>query len=885
MPALEIRLFRNATVRVDGQALTPAPAQKVLWLLAYLVLHQDRETSCETLAAILWPDTDDDMARFYLRRSLSQLRRALGPFGNRLLSPTPRTLRLDLSGDEVFCDVLAFDRATTPAERLALYAGPLLLGCYDDGILAERERYAALAQEARESLESAVSWLPCPLTELLGREREQAELSDLLRRCRLITLFGPGGSGKTRLSLAVAEAARDAFIDGAWFVDLSPLSSGADVAFTVLTTLNCTEKPNQTPQEALLEALAKKSLLLVLDNAEHILKETAALTLVLLTKCPKLKILTTSRQVLGLVGEQLYPVSPLALPPPEAFRADTPPKRREKDPHTLLDFAALQLFVERAMQANPAFRLTWNNAEAVVEICRRLDGMPLAIEMAATRVRYQSVQEIVGQLSECLETLSVGTPVVPARQRSLQAAIEWSYNLLEEEEKAAFRAVSVFQGGWSASMAEAISPGTSARLASLVDKSLVVCQAGGGDGGARYSLLQTLQQFAAARARAQGEEGRLKARHLMYLSQLSEESRENLVGPKLLEELDRLEREHDNLRAALRFGCESTDAALQYQALVLAGNLHRFWYTRSYFSEATQWYERLLALPGCQETTGAQGLCQLGLGLFTQMRGDHQVALTSFQACLERQAAIGNHLNQAYALNHISGLYSGWGDTVRNIAYARRALYHAYLSGNLNTKAHLSINLGIAYITADHKRKGRLYLDRGLAAAQRQGNRHLIGVATGALAEVLWSQGETEKACELGRSNVARCRQVGRNHALAIALNYLGLFLTTAKQFDEARRYHTESLLLAQELGIYAHCTATLEYIAEFESVTGHFEKAVTIHAALMGLRKLPQGEDSTKASALPALRAALQDEAFESAFARGAAMTLEDVIALAVEP
>ena len=843
---------------------TPTPARKVLWLLAYLVLHHGNEVSRETLAALLWPESDKDTARFYLRRSLTQLRLALGPFEACIHSPTARTLRLALSGDEVFCDVLAFDKATTPQERESLYTGALLPDCYDDWILPERERRADLVREAQERHEQAAlapSSLPCPLTELLGREREQDELTHLLRRCRLVTLLGPGGSGKTRLAIAAAEATQDMFADGAWFVDLSPLSDGAAVDATTLTALNLKGGPSQPPREALLDGLRTKNLLLVLDNAEHVLEAAAALALALLSKCPKLKVLVTSRQTLGLNGEQVYPVSPLALPPTEVFGKDAHPELSEKDPHALLDFSALRLFVERAMQASPAFRLSRSNAPSVAEICRRLDGMPLAIEMAATRVRYQSVGEIAAQLGERLDILMVGTGAVPERQRSLQAAIGWSYNLLSEEEQAAFRTVSVFHGGWTASMAEALLPGASSCLPSLVEKSLVAFHPGGDEGESRYSMLQTLQQFAVAKTRERGERESLQKRHLEYFSKRSEESRERLVGPDQVAELDWLEREHDNIRAALQFGCESAVEANQHSALVLAGNLRRFWYTRSYLSEASVWYERLLSLPGCQEITEPQGLCQLGAGLCAGIRGDHQVALKYYELCLVRQATIGNHSNQGHALNSLSGLHSGWGDEIRALTCARQSLYHAYLSGNLNLKAHTSINLGISYIGSRQPQKARRYLEKGLIVARQQGNHQLIGDATGALSDFFYQSGEVEKAYELGCENLEICRKIGRNHGLAVALCYMGLFLESLGRLDEARDQLNASLLLAQELRIQDQCTSVLRCLAELDDKEGRHERATTIWGAGMTLRAQHKVFPYNNAESLARLRTSLGDE------------------------
>lgn len=546
---LEIRLLGTCEMRPNGQPLPSLPSRKEQWLLALLVLRHARDTDRDWLAATLWPDAEESRARFYLRRSLSHLRRALGEQESRLLSPTPRTLRLDLSGGGAWSDVLAFDKALKENDEeraVGLYAGPLLPDCAEEWALPEREarhqaylaaletlaeaamvrgepaaatrwlRLAVVADPYRESAACALMkalahggdraaatqvyrdlrvrlhddlnadpapetqhlfrrltapdapaaarpvappppalspsaarrHLPVPLTDLIGRQEALGEVAGRLRRARLVTLVGPGGVGKTRLAIGAAEAALPHFEGGVWFVDLAPLTGGALVPDAVAAALGL-EKPARhgAPEARLVNALAARTLLLVLDNCEHVLPACAALAHALLSACPGLRILATSREPLGVTGEQAFPVTSLALPPETVAGPKADPMLAEKDPAALMVYGAVRLFVERATQAAPAFRLSRSNVHAVAQICCRLDGIPLALEMAAARVRSLSAPEIEARLRDRFRLLTTGNRAAAPRQQSLRAAMDWSWDLLTNDEKTLLRRLSVFAGG------------------------------------------------------------------------------------------------------------------------------------------------------------------------------------------------------------------------------------------------------------------------------------------------------------------------------------------------------------------------------------------------------------------------------------------------------
>src|SRR5829696_434443 len=428
--------------------------------------------------------------------------------------------------------------------------------------------------------------LPLQLTGLVGREREISEVGRLLAEARLLTLTGPGGSGKTRLALAVASEVVEGYEDGAWLVELAPLSDPELVPEAVASVLGVREATGSPLLETLAEHLVSKSMLLVLDNCEHLIDASASLAEVLLRRCPNLSILATSREGLGITGEATFAVPPLSLPDP----------RRLPDPEMLPRYEATRLFVERVRAVKQDFSLTEGNAVAVAQVCYRLDGIPLAIELAAARARVLSVEQISSRLDDSFRLLTGGRAVL-ARHRTLTATMDWSHELLSTEEKALFRGLSVFAGGWTLEAAEAVCNGEGLEredlldlLASLVDRSLVLVSER--DGEVRYRLLEVVRQYAAEKLEVAGEAGPLGERHAKYYLALAEDAEPELRGARYGAWLGRLEAEHGNLRAALRWFLYRDEAEL---ALRLAGALGEFWYLSGQVSEGRQWLEEALA--------------------------------------------------------------------------------------------------------------------------------------------------------------------------------------------------------------------------------------------------------------------------------------------------
>jgi predicted ATPase len=439
--------------------------------------------------------------------------------------------------------------------------------------------------------------LIAPLTRLIGRKQDLAAVRNALLRseARLLTLIGPPGIGKTRLSIAVAHDIQAAFADGAYFVALAPLGDPALVLATIAQMLEVRETAGQPLLETLKRVLHARRLLLLLDNFEHLL-DAAPLVVELLEACPGLKALVTSRAALHVRGERLYAVPPLLLPDLTHLPATV---RLARNP-------AIALFVERAQAVMPDFRLTEQNAPAVAAICARLEGLPLALELAATRIKLLSPETLLARLEQRLSLLTDGARDLPPRHRTLRAAIEWSYELLDVGVQTLFCRLGVFVGGCTLDAATAVSNTTNdvlvdvtGGIASLLDKSLLQ-QVEGMDGEARFTMLETIREYALERLEQSGEAEAVRQRHAEYCLALAEIAEPHLQQHDQLSWLDRLEREHDNLRAALRWVLDGDAGEI---GLRLAAALAEFWFIRSYRSEARGWFEAVLAHPNAAAPT------------------------------------------------------------------------------------------------------------------------------------------------------------------------------------------------------------------------------------------------------------------------------------------
>ncbi len=500
--------------------------------------------------------------------------------------------------------------------------------------------------------------LPQQPTSFIGREAQVDEVKALLDKTRLLTLTGAGGSGKTRLSLQVAADLLDGEGDGVWLVELAALADPALVPQAVADVLGVKEQAGMTIQASLVEWLKPKRLLLVLDNCEHLIAACASLAADLLRNCPHVHILASSREPLNVAGEQTYRVPSLSLPDP----------KQAQTVESLSQFEVVRLFIERAQAVQPTFKVTNANAPAVAQVCFHLDGIPLAIELAAARVRSLSVEEINTRLGQRFRLLTGGSRDTLPRQQTLRALIDWSYDLLTESEKTLLRRLSVFAGGWTLSAAEVVCAGEPVEdwevldlLTALVDKSLVVAEPLGD--GTRYRLLETVRQYGGDRLGESGEAEAVRGRSASCFLALAEEAEPQLQGPEQGSWLVRLEAEHDNLRSSLAW--EEQSAAGAEAGLRLAGSLWRFWFVRGHLSEGRQWLGRALARtkPGAAgpdgasggEATATRGKALNGAGNLAWSQSDYAGARALYEEGLTVRRQLRDQGGISYSLTRVLG--------------------------------------------------------------------------------------------------------------------------------------------------------------------------------------------------------------------------------------
>jgi predicted ATPase/DNA-binding XRE family transcriptional regulator len=526
-----------------------------------------------------------------------------------------------------------------------------------------------------------------PRTSFVGRAREHAEVTRLLASHRLVTLTGVGGIGKTRLAVAVAEAAVPDRADSAVLVELAQLSDPVLVPRELASALGLRESADRPILESILAALAERRVVIVLDNCEHLLAACAGLVEAVLPACPHLRILATSREPLGVASETSWTVPPLAVADADSLSVER-----------LAEFGAVQLFADRARAVWPTFELSEHNARAVARVCHRLDGIPLAIELAAARTRVLSVQQIETRLVDRYRLLAWGAPNAPARHQTLLAAVDWSIALLVDAERLVFDRLSVFRGGCSLDAARAVCAGDDLQpddvadgVHALVDKSLVV-SAPGPNGAVRYSQLETLRDYARTRMAAQpaGADDALHARHLAYFVDLADQAEHGLRGPEELAWLDRLERDHDNLRAALAWAAARDDGLVD--ALRLTGGIWRFWMVRGHVVEGRRWLEDLLArggvVPPCVR---ARSLDAAGTLAF--QNADYESAQARLEESLALFRALDDQPGVAGVLSHLGSLTFVQGQRAHARAMFEESLVVSRAIGDRAGTASVLVNL------------------------------------------------------------------------------------------------------------------------------------------------------------------------------------------------
>ena len=653
--------------------------------------------------------------------------------------------------------------------------------------------------------------LPAPLTSFVGREPEIAEARRLVAAGRLVSLLGPGGTGKTRLAIRVASELRETFEDGVVFVDLSPLAEGEAIPAAIAGAAGVREEPGQALSATLLRQLRPRRLLLVLDNCEHVVGACAELVEQLLSACPGLRILATSREALAVDGEAVLGLAPLQVPAPPGSSG---PAEAEIDLARVAESEAVRLFVDRARSAQPGFQLTAQNAPAVAHICRRLDGIPLALELAAARLRGMSAEQIAARIDDRFGLLdNTARRTTVRRQRTLRALIDWSHDLLTEPERAVLRRLAVFQGGFPQAAAEAacawegdplgIRPEEVLDLvAQLVGRSLVVAEDPGG--AARFRLLETIRQYANEKLGLSGEGPVVRDRHLGFFLGLAEQAEPTLRTGSQLEGIQRLDAEHDNLRAALDHAHASPDRA--EIGLRLAGALGWFWWLRGHHAEGSGRLARALAqAAGAPPALRGRALC-----LSAQLSPGLKQAAPAWSAGLAAYREAADGWGIAFALLGAAEQSVQDGDLAAALGALEEGLERARATGDAWIVARLLQEHGKYHHHRLELERAVPPLREGLALARETGDRWLVGHILHTLGKIWGFQGEWQESLALLQESLKLQRALGSKTAIADTLCTLGGALQCLGRYGESAVCYEETLGLAraigsEELTVWAH--------------------------------------------------------------------------------
>jgi predicted ATPase/class 3 adenylate cyclase len=745
---------------------------------------------------------------------------AAGHGGQVLLSDATRSLVTSLLPDDVRLRELGAHRLkdlTTP-ERL-----------YQLDIRGHASEFPA-----PRSLDARANNLPAQLNSFVGREDDIAAVGDLLKRAPLVTLTGPGGTGKTRLALQVAAQQLTTFPDGAFFVELAPITDTALVASAIASALSIREAADSPLTETLRAELRDRHMLLVLDNFEQV-ADAAPLVTELLKGAPRLRVLVTSRAVLHVHGEHEFPVAPLRVPDP----AHLPPL------DALSQYEGVALFIQRAEAARPDFTMSQASAPAIAEIVARLDGLPLAIELAAGKVRLLDPQAILGRLGSRLAFLGGGPRDLPARQQTLRQAIDWSYGLLSSEEQSLLSRLSVFAGGWSPEASQAVAGGEGDaafldRLAVLVDQSLVRDVAAAGI-GSRFRMLETIREFASEMLTASGAAGEVRERHARYFLEYARRLEHDLTESPTAG--NHLAADHDNFRAALTWAIETGDAAL---GLVLGHALWRYWQQRGHLREGRETFDRLLALPTAQERGPNRARGLTGAAGIAYWQNDYAAASAWYAEAEGIIRTLDDPVWLADALYNSGTIAALTGDMDSVTAKLGEGIA---IGGNIGDDAIVSRFLqaeGYMAFMADDLPRARELLEEGLAVAQRIGDRMPLGIA---------------------------------HHTVGQVARVEGRFVDAAEHYREAVR-------IGHEMGDEAALTEPLQGLAAVAIATGDAERGVRLLGANDAIRERlgggPPPEWLRLGDPLADARQALGEAAYASAWEEGRRLTLDDAVAMA---
>ena len=721
-----------------------------------------------------------------------------------------------------------------------------------------------------KSLGTLPNNLPIQLSSFIGREHQMREASKLLSTTRLLTFIGPGGTGKTRLSLQLAAEHLSDFKDGVWLVELAPLADPAFILSAIASVFNVREVQGVPLVTLMLDYLRAKQILLILDNCEHLVEASAQLADQLLHSCPQLKVIASSREALGIPGEAIFRVPSLSLP-------DQSPSAE-----SLIACEATRLFIERAAKTEPRFQLTDHNAVSIAQICRCLDGIPLAIELAAARVKLFSPEQIAERLDDRFKLLTGGSRTAMPRQQTLRALIDWSYQSLNETEQRALRRLAVFSGGWTFEAAEAVVGESDALdgLLGLVNKSLVNVEEQ--DDQSRYGFLETIRQYAMEKLLESGEAVETRDRHFDYVLHIAEVSEEKMFGAESTEWLDQMEVEHDNLRAAFEWSI----ANYPEKGLKLALALSAFWTSRDYNSEARVLCRVLLArtetLPNLdRERAGAYAL----LGWNSITTGDHKTGRVAAEAsvALAKKANDLKTLVRAYSVLALSSIFLG------DFTAAQEAVLEGETIARQNGFTGelgliISIHAQIMYFVERDVIRIKAYLEESDSIGKGAGYRWTTSMSAYGLARVAGAIGdlETARAKFLESANIAN--GFGNKRIVYSSHSELAHVLREHGEIDEPLNIYRELLPKWKDLGHRAAVAHELECIAFILSKKDDIQRAAQLLGAAEALREVIDSSMTTIEQAeyegeVSILRSKMNKVDLEKAWNEGRGMTMDEAI------
>jgi predicted ATPase/DNA-binding XRE family transcriptional regulator len=672
--------------------------------------------------------------------------------------------------------------------------------------IEEQESFIRFSRGGEQTAPVAVTAqkhnLPHPVSSFIGRERQIAEVKHLVESSQLVTLTGAGGSGKTRLALQVAGQMLDQFPEGVWFVGFAPLSESTLVQQTIASVLRVREEASRPLLETLADYLHPRKLLLLFDNCEHLIAECAQTAESLLQDCPQLHILVTSREALGILGEEQYYVPTLSLP--EA--------RETASLEKLMRSEAVRLFIERAKAINPDFALTGQNAGAVVQVCQHLDGIPLALELAAALAKGLSVEQIADHLDDRFHLLTAGSRTALPRQRTLQATIDWSYKLLSEAERVALQRLSVFAGSWTLNAAEFVCAGDG--LGSnqildlqlhLIDKSLVVAETEGNE--PRYHMLETIRQYAQEKLEESGGTRQVRARHLEFFLAWGEQAELGFRSREFRLWLDRMDKERDNLRAALGYAIDSGQSE---SALRLFGATFWVWFIRGPWSEGQRWAEAILA-EASDEPAALRARALMALGLLLTAQSDYLEA----HKLLEQSVDIWRKLDDKW-----------W------LAFAITILGYCFLR---------------------ESQPAHDLLREGLRLAREVDDKWLLALCLHLLSENELYQGNLTDARTMAEESLGLIRDLGDHMIRSVVLNILGEVADAEQDYPRALHWYEEGLAVAREIGDMDEVTNLEFNMGRVLQVSGNNDQAAHLFTETLQ-ESVRSGKKSTLIGALAGL-------------------------------